>query len=62
MHDGGVGILQSRELEDAVVGCQQVSKGVTLIKLAAKPMGKNIIQEYAPTTDYSDSNSSIAQW
>ena len=54
-HQAGVGILLNREMADAVVGCWQVSKRVMLIKITAKPVGLNIIQVYAPTTDYSDS-------
>ena len=54
-HEVGVGILLSKEMADAVVGCWQVSKRVMLIKITAKPVGLNIIQVYAPTTDYSDS-------
>ena len=54
-HEAGVGILLGREMAEAVVGCWQVSKRVMLIKIAAKPVGLNIIQVYAPTTAYSDS-------
>ena len=46
----------SREMAEVVVGSWQVSKRVMLIKIAAKPVGINIIQVYAPTTDYSDSD------
>ena len=54
-HEAGVRILLNREMADAVVGCWQVSKRVMLIKITVKPVGLNIIQVYAPTTDYSDS-------
>ena len=53
-HEAGVGILLGREMARAVVGCWQVSKRVILVKIAAKPVGLNLIQVYAPTTDYSD--------
>ena len=36
-----------KKLADAAVGCWQV-------RLAAKPIGLNIIQAYAPTRDHSD--------
>ena len=41
-----------RDLAESVVGCWQVSKRVILIKIAAKPVGLNIMQVYAPTSDY----------
>ena len=43
-----------RELAGAVSGCWHLSDRVILVKIAAKPVGLNIIQVYAPTADYSD--------
>ncbi|KAK3892970.1 hypothetical protein Pcinc_003149 [Petrolisthes cinctipes] len=43
-HGAGVGVLLRRELADAVVGCWQVSQRVILVKIAAKPVGLNLIQ------------------
>ena len=51
-HEAGVGVLMRRDLAESVVGCWQVSKRVILIKIAAKPVGLNIMQVYAPTSDY----------
>ena len=49
------GVLLKRELAESVLGCWQVSKGVIVVKIAAKPVGLNILQFYAPATIYSDS-------
>ena len=53
-HRAGVGLLLRNELAGAVTGCWQLSDRVILVKIAAKPVGLNIIQVYAPTADYSD--------
>ena len=55
-HEAGVGVLIRRDLAESVVGCWQVSQRVMLIKISAKPVGLNIIQVYAPTSDYGQSD------
>ena len=47
-------LLLRRDLAVAVTGCWQLSDRVILVKIAAKPVGLNIIQVYAPTADYND--------
>ena len=49
-----MGLLLRNEQAGAVTGCWQLSDSVILVKIAAKPVGLNIIQVYAPTADYSD--------
>ena len=54
-HEAEVGVPLKRELAESVLGCWQVSKRVIIVKIAAKPVGLNITQVYAPTTDHSES-------
>ena len=49
-HEAGVGSL----LQNSIVACWQVSQRVIMVKIAAKPVGLNILQVYAPTGDHSD--------
>lgn len=53
-HEHGVGILLTKEMDSAVIGCWQLSDRVMLLKIGAKPVNINVIQVYAPTTQHSD--------
>ena len=53
-HEAGVRLLLRKKLADAVVGCWQVSERVIMVKIAAKPIGLNVVQVYAATGDHSD--------
>ena len=45
-----------------MVGCWQVSERAKLVKIAAKPIGLNIIQVYAPTGDHSDNEVDLPKY
>ena len=53
-HEAGVGLLLQKKLAKEVTAFWHVSQPVIMVKIAAKPVGLNIIQVCAPTGDHSD--------
>ena len=53
-HQHGVGILVHKDTVNCVMGCRPISSRLITIRLKATPFNINIIQAYAPTSDYSD--------
>ena len=54
-HEHGVGFLVNKDTADTVMGCCPVSSRLITIRMRAAPFNITIIQTYAPTTDYDDS-------
>ena len=54
-HEHGVGFLVHRNTLSNVMGCCPISSRLITIRLRAAPFNITIIQAYAPTADYSDS-------
>ena len=55
-HGHGVGFLILKDTVNAIMGCRPVSSRLITIRLKASPFNITIIQAYAPTTDYDDSD------
>ncbi|WP_353817088.1 endonuclease/exonuclease/phosphatase family protein [Acinetobacter baumannii] len=54
-HEHGVGFLVHKNILATVMGCRPVSSRLITIRLRATPFNITIIQAYAPTSDYEDS-------
>ena len=54
-HQHGVGFLVHKNIKDTVMGCRPVSSRLITICLRATPFNITIIQVYAPTSTYEDS-------
>ncbi|KAJ8396775.1 hypothetical protein AAFF_G00013740 [Aldrovandia affinis] len=54
-HEHGVGFLVHKDILGTVMGCQPVSSRLITIRLRATPFNITIIQAYAPTSTYQDS-------
>lgn len=53
-HRNGVAVILKKSLSDSVRNFLPLSDRVMLLQLETKPINVNIIQVYAPTTDYDD--------
>lgn len=54
-HEHGVGFFVHNDIMDTVMGCRPVSSRLITICLRASPFNITIIQAYAPTSTYEDS-------
>ena len=54
-HQQGVGFLVHKDITDTVMGCRPVSSRLITIRMRATPFNITIIQVYAPTSTYEDS-------
>ena len=50
----GVGFLIHKDTVNSVMGCRPVSSRIITIRIRANPFNITIIQAYAPTSDYAD--------
>ena len=53
-HEHGVGFLIHKDTVNSVMGCRPVSIRIITIRIRASPFNITIIQAYAPTSDYAD--------
>ena len=53
-HEHGVGFLIHKDTVNTVMGCRPVSSRIITIRIRASPFNITIIQVYAPTSDYDD--------
>ena len=54
-HEHGVGCLVHKDIENTTMGCLLISSRLITIRLKATPFKTTVIQVYAPTSDYDDS-------
>ena len=54
-HQHGVGFLVHKDIVNTVMGCRPISSRLITIRLKATPFNMTVIQVYAPTSDYDDS-------
>ncbi|KAI0225359.1 hypothetical protein LSAT2_023805 [Lamellibrachia satsuma] len=54
-HEQGVGFLVHKDIVNTVMGCRPISSRLITIRLKATPFNMTVIQVYAPTSDYDDS-------
>ena len=54
-HEQGVGFLVHKDIVKRVIGCRQISSRLMTVRLRASPFNITIIQVYAPTSSYADS-------
>ena len=54
-YEHGVGFLVHKDIMNTVMGCRPISSRLITIRLKATPFNKTVIQVYAPTSDYDDS-------
>ena len=54
-HEQGVGYLVHKDIVKSVIGCRPVSSRLMTVRLRASPFNITIIQVYAPTSSYDDS-------
>ena len=52
----GVGFLVHKDIVKSVIGCRPVSSRLMTVRLGASPFNITIIQVYAPTSTYDDSD------
>ena len=55
-HEQGVGFLVHKDIVKSVIGCRPVSSRLMTVRLRASPFNITIIQVYAPTSSYDDSD------
>ena len=55
-HEQGVGFLVHKDIVKSVIGCRPVSSTLMTVRLRANPFNISIIQVYAPTFSYDDSD------
>ena len=55
-HEYGVGFLVHKDVVNAVLGCRPVSSRLISVRPRAAPFNITIIQVYAPTSGYDDSD------
>ena len=55
-HEHGVGFLIHKDTVNTVMGCRPVSSRIITIRIRASPFNITIIQAYAPTSDYDDTD------
>ena len=54
-HEQGVGFLVHKDMVKCVIGCRPISSRLITVRLRASPFNITIIQIYAPTSSYDDS-------
>ena len=54
-HEQGGGFLVHKDIVESVIGCRPVSRRLITVRLRAGPFNITIIQIYAPTSSYDDS-------
>ena len=54
-HEQGVGFLVHKDIVKSVIGCRPISSRLMIVWLRASPFNITIIQVYAPTSSYDDS-------
>ena len=54
-HEQGVGFLVHKDIVNTVMGCRPISSRLITIRLKATPFNMTVIQVYATTSDYDDS-------
>ena len=54
-HEQGVGFIVHKGIVKSVIGCRIVSSILMTVRLRASPFNITIIQVYAPTSSYDDS-------
>ena len=55
-HEQGVGFLVHKDFVKSVIGCRPISSRLMTVRLRASPFNITIIQVYAPTSSYDDSD------
>ena len=55
-HEHGVGFLIHNDTVNTVMGCRTVSSRIITIRIRANPFNITIIQSYAPSSDYDDTD------
>ena len=55
-HEQGVGFLVHKDIVKSVIGCRPISSRLMTMRLRASPFNITIIQVYAPTCSYDDSD------
>ena len=55
-HEQGVGFLVHKYIVKSVIGCRPISSRLITVRLRASPFNITIIQVYAPTSSYDDSD------
>ena len=54
-HEQGMGFLVHKDIVKSVTGCRPISSRLITVRLRARPFNITIIQVYAPTSSYDDS-------
>ena len=54
-HEQGVDFLVHKNIVKSVIGCRPISSRLMTVRLRASPFSITIIQVYAPTSSYDDS-------
>ena len=54
-HEQGVDVLVHKDIVKSVIGCRPISSRLMTVRLRASPFNITIIQAYAPTSSYDDS-------
>ena len=54
-HEQGVGFLVHKDIMKSVIGCRPISSRFITVRLRASPFNVTIIQVYAPTSSYDNS-------
>ena len=54
-HEQGVGFLVHKDIVKSVIGCRPISSRLMTVRLRKSPFNITIIQAYAPTSSYDDS-------
>ena len=60
-HEQGVGYLVHKDIMKSVIGCRPISSRLLTVRLRASPFNITIIQVYAPTSSYDDSEVGVLQ-
>ena len=55
-YEQGVGFLVHKDIVKSVIGCHPISSRLVTVRLRASPFNITIIQVYAPTSSYDDSD------
>ena len=59
-HEQGVGFLVHKNTVKSIIGCRPISSRFMTVRLRASPFNITIIQVYAPTSSYDDSE--VDEW
>ena len=54
-HEQGVGFVVLKDIVKSIIGCRPISSRLMTVRLRASPFNITIIQVYAPTSSYDDS-------